>query len=139
MYSFLCKNPSREEAKAFLNQAEPTSPPCSSLNTSGRLEAEATRPGPPGGCRRTAPENEALVPWEDDVSHCTNKMTGHVGLGKTLGSKMISQTEKLFQTSPSRSLAAPTARLPVLPTTARKAFQSWQQNANVTCVPTEHL
>lgn len=139
MYSFLCKNLSREEAKAFLTQAEPTSPPSSPLNTSSRLEAEATRPGPPGGCRRTAPENQGLVPWEGDVSHCTNKMTGHVELGKTLGSKMISQTEKLFQTSSSRSLAAPTARLPVLPTTAPKAFQSRQHNANITCVQIEHL
>jgi len=44
----------------------------------------------------TKPQNEGLVPWKDDVSHCTGKITGHFALGKSLGSKMILQAEKLF-------------------------------------------
>lgn len=44
----------------------------------------------------TKPENEGLVPWKDDCSHCTSKIMGHFQLGKALGSKIILQTEKLF-------------------------------------------
>lgn len=44
MYSFHCKHPSREKAKALFNQAHTTSSPSSHGTQVGRWELEPTQP-----------------------------------------------------------------------------------------------